>query len=162
MVYKIDFTEDDLNSEAREFTPIPNGTYTADIIAVEEKTVGNGGKNHGKPFMALTLQVAEGDYTNRRLWDNIMLFNTGANFSIVQLLRASGFEDELNAGVVPDLDEFMGKTVDVVVGQEINTQQSTPDQKVYRNTVKGYKPVDGGGSTKPATKKSPVKKTFAK
>ena len=54
-----------------DLEPIKPGSYVAAIIESEMK---DNSRGTGK-FLQLTLQIIEGDYKNRRLWDRLNLIN---------------------------------------------------------------------------------------
>lgn len=55
-------------SEAGDFTPIPKGEYYFDIAEIGESTTKN-----NDPMAKLTLIVNQGEYINRRVFDNIII-----------------------------------------------------------------------------------------
>ena len=59
---------------AAEFTPLPNGQYVAVIgeSEVKDAKTGNG------RYLGLTFVIIEGEYTNRKVWTRLNIFNRSA------------------------------------------------------------------------------------
>lgn len=153
---KVNFSEEESTSVAREYKPMPPGFYHAAITKVEDAAVGNNDKgNFGKPFWKLTLVVQEeGEYSRRNLWANVMLFD-GALHSAAQLLRAVGMGDLVKKGSIPNGQTLVGKTLDVQVSrvhdkyQEKGLREIGDNSSVFKNEVKGYRlheAASSGGS----------------
>lgn len=148
---RVNFTDEEAGSEARDYEALPTGKYHVSIFDGELK-FSTSAKNPGKPFWSLTLQIQDGKYENRRLWANVMLFE-GALYSLAQLLKAIGHEDALKSGSIPGLDEILGKEC-VVTAQKaldvyrmekdgIDPKTASGDERVYKTEVKGFKAWDG-------------------
>jgi hypothetical protein len=129
----VNFTDDEASSEARSFDPLPRGKYPVKITDGELREV-KSGKNEGRPYWNIEFTVQEGNYADRRVWTNVMLFD-GALYSLSQLLKATGHEDSLKDGVVPPLDAFIGEAVVINV-----IQREYEGEK--RNEVKGIMKPD--------------------
>lgn len=137
---RVNFSDEEAASEARDFEPIPGGKYAVKITDYEIRK-STSEKNFGKPYWALTLTVQDGKYEGRKLWTNVMLFN-GALYSLSQLLKAIGREDALKSGQIPSGDELLGKDVVVVVAKQRDTykeEQYGDGEKYFKNEVKGFK-----------------------
>lgn len=144
---RVNFTDQEAGSEARSFDPLPRGKYPVKITDIELRYVKQG-KNEGRPYWNVEFTVQEGDYVDRKVWTNVMLFD-GALYSLAQLLKATGFEASMNAGIVPDPDELI--TRDVVINV---IKKAATDEFDARNEVKGIMKPDalqgaGGGSLLP-------------
>lgn len=143
--FRVNFSNEEADSEARDYEALPSGKYHVTIFDGEVKR-SKSAKNPGKPFWALTLRVASGKYENRRLFDNVMLFE-GAGYSLAQLMKATGHEDALKTGVIPKLSTLIGEEVTVVVTKnkdEYKMKEADPnDPPIFRNNVRGYKKFDG-------------------
>lgn len=59
--------EDRTENEAAKSNLIPTGKYNFQIIDAEQDTYGPNSKNKGKPYLNLTLRVADGDFAGRQL-----------------------------------------------------------------------------------------------
>ena len=149
---RVNFTDEEAGSEARDYEALPTGKYHVAIFDGEIKFSGENAKHPGKPFWALTLQIQDGKYEGRRLWANVMLFE-GALYSLAQLLKAIGREDALKTGQIPALDEILGKECVVTAQKSLDVYKMTKDgvdpktasgdERVYKTEVKGFKPWDG-------------------
>lgn len=148
---KVNFSEEEAGSEARDYEALPTGKYHVAIFDGEVKE-STSEKNPGKPYWSLTLQIQDGKYEGRRLWANVMLFE-GALYSLAQLLKAVGREDALKSGKIPALDSLIGKDIVVTAAKQlddyrmradgIDPKTAAPDERVYKTEVKGFKPWDG-------------------
>lgn len=65
---------------ADSFDPLPNGTYVVLVTDSEMAPTKSGGK-----MLKLTLEVAEGEYKGRKLWDQLNLVN--ANPTAVEIAQ---------------------------------------------------------------------------
>jgi hypothetical protein len=149
---RVDISEQEATSEARIFTPIPGGAYVGFITDGSVKKCGPTSKNPGKPYWALELTVAEGEYEGRKLFTNAMLFK-GALYTYAQLAKALGFPAD---GVVPPLARVVGtgEKVGVVVAKivdkwKIEQEGWTPDSgepRPMKNEVKGFMPAGRVGT----------------
>lgn len=146
---RVNFTDQETESEARSFEPLPTGEYTVCIVDWEVRR-STSSKHNGKPYWSLQLKVQDGPYESRSVFTNVMLFE-GALFSLSQLLKATGFEDRLKTGVIPNCDEIIarGPFVAVVRKQvdkyKIEQGEWTPESgepKPMKNEVKGFKSLD--------------------
>lgn len=148
---RVNFSQQEESSEARDFTPLPAGKYHVAITECEVKRVTNPpqpGKtdNRGKPFYAVTVTVQDGPYENRKLWGNIMLFE-GALYSLVQLLKAQGLA---LSGRVPTPGELEGTHYICQVANQVDTYKMGKDgwtaadgPKPRKNEIKNWGKYDG-------------------
>jgi hypothetical protein len=146
---RVNFSEEEASSEARDFDPLPGGKYLAAITDYEVRR-STSEKNNGKPYWALTLTIKDegGKYDGRKVWANVMLFE-GALYSLSQLLKATGYEDRLpggkKAGQIPSGDELLGKEVVLNLAKQRDTykeKQYDDGEKYFKNEVKGFKSSD--------------------
>lgn len=159
---RVDFSEEELSSEAREFTPIPSGKYVCTITDWELKR-SNSEKNKGKPYWALTLRINDDNekYAGRKLFANVMLF-AGALYSYVQLAKALGgdFETSLKSGQIPHGDQLVGKEVTAVVVKKVDKYKidqgewTEGEPKPMKNEVSGFAPISAGSLSSSSGKNS--------
>jgi hypothetical protein len=153
---RVDFSEKELASEARDFTPMPTGKYNVAVTEVEVKACGPESKNPGKPYWALTLVVQDGKYEDRKLWSNVMLFSP-ALFSYVQIAKALGGEWEASItpgnaqyGKIPHGDKLVGQMLTVNVAKQVDQYKIDRDgledgePKPFKNEVKNYSAAGAG------------------
>jgi hypothetical protein len=143
---RVNFSEKEESSEARDFTPIPTGKYHVAITDVEVKKCGPESKNPGKPFYAITVTVQDGPFENRKLWGNVMLFE-GALYSLVQILKAQGLA---LSGRVPTPDELIGTHYVCQVANQVDEYKVKKDgwvaadgPKPRKNEIKNWAKYDG-------------------
>jgi hypothetical protein len=113
---RLNLSDDEAGSTAREYTVLPTGSYICNIIEVNEKTVKPGSNNVGKPYWNVKLVVDQGhkEYDGKPIYANLMLFK-GAAFLVVQLVRATFPElIEGNDISIPRPESLCGKRVTVV------------------------------------------------
>lgn len=120
----VDFTD----VEISVFDPVPGGRYLVNVTEAEIRE----GQESGVPYLALTLNVIDGDYEGRKLWDN-MSFSPKALWKLKGFLLASGYEEDDVAGEFEvDPDEFLEAEYDVVVGVSKDSQGTS------RNNIRSY------------------------
>jgi hypothetical protein len=149
---RVDISEQEATSEARVFTPIPGGAYTFYITDGSVKKCGPSSKNPGKPYFALELTVADGEYQGRKQFTNVMLFK-GALYTWAQLAKALGLPAD---GVVPPLSRIVGTgekiggvVAKVVDKWKIEQEGWTPDSgepRPMKNEIKGFMPAGRVGT----------------
>lgn len=158
---RVNFSDKEASSEAREIEPLPRGSYHVKITDVETAEVSNTKKgNQGKPYWNLEFTVQEGKYTDRKLWTSCMLFE-GALYTLSQLMKSLGFDVDAGEFVLPSPEDLISRDVVVVVTiqGERKVVDDNGEEKTYapRNDVKGikaytddFKAPAGAGSTKTA------------
>ena len=152
MSLKVNFSSEEAASEALSFDPIPTGKYYARITNIETKECGPTSKNAGKPYWAVEFTIQDGDFENRKVWTNAMLFE-GALYTVAQILKATGHNDALQTGVIPDPDDLISKEVTVNVRKQRDSYAEERDgdgEVQWKNEVKG---IAAHGDAKPAAKK---------
>lgn len=136
---------------AGSFDAIPNGNYAATIFSIKAGEFGDPkpgkGNNKGKPFWNVQYRISDGQYTNRRLFQMVGLFEKWAspdnpepnedgavNFTLPQFLTAIGvdLDEEVK---LPSVDEIQGTEVTINVGtREYN---GTKQNEIKRVNPKG-------------------------
>lgn len=119
---RINLSDKEATSESRDIAPLPNGKYLMAVTEITEEECGPNSKNPGKPYYNLELTVQDGEYEDRKVFTNAMLFE-GALYTIVQILKAldvpfqgTSFQvDGYDSNVVPDAEWFMGQQMVVSV-----------------------------------------------
>jgi hypothetical protein len=147
---KVNFSDQEVTSEARTFEPLPSGEYYVRITEVLDKECGPESKNPGKPYYNVECTVQDGPHEGRKLFTNAMLFD-GALYTISQMCKATGFGDRVDPksktfGDIPDGEEFVSKEAIVVVKKQRDTWAEERDgdgQPQYKNEIKGFKPYQG-------------------
>lgn len=115
MALRLNLSDNEAKSTAREFTVLPTGTYICNIVEIKQEEVKPGSQNAGKPYWNVLFVVDQGsEYDGRRIYTNLMLFE-GAAFLVKQLVEVL-FPEMLegNQLTIPDADAFIGKQVAVV------------------------------------------------
>ncbi len=160
----------DLNFDANQvapasgFEPLPVGQYSAIVTDSIWKATRN---NDGR-YLQLTIQVIEGEYANRKLWDRLNLENKSAEAvkiaraTLSALCRAVGVMTPQNAS------ELHNKPFVVSVGMEKGMNEGE-----MQNKIKGYRAPQGAphssagqaasvGATAPAASSAPARAPWSK
>lgn len=120
--------------EPASFDVIPAGEYEAVIVASEMKPTTTGGE-----MLVLELQVLNGKYQNRKLWDRLNLVNS--NDKAVQIAKGTLSAICRAVGVLTpkDSSELHNKPLSIKVAVQ-------PARGEYgeSNTIKSYKPRHTG------------------
>lgn len=129
MSLRVNFSDKEAASEARDLEPMPAGKYLVSITDVEVKE-STSQKNYGKPYFAFEFTVQEdvhdGKYVGRKAWGNVMLFE-GALYSLAQMMKAVWEVDNLEGDVeIPEGEEWMGKEL-VIQGTLANAMEKQAD-----------------------------------
>lgn len=127
---RVNFSDKEMSSEARDFTPLPAGKYHVTMSDVTVQRCGPNSKNPGKPYYGIELTVQDGKYADRKLFTNCMLFSP-ALYTLVQILKALGKPLD---GRVPTPDELQGQHFIVSVKNMVNE---------YKIKQDGWTPEDG-------------------
>lgn len=151
---KVNFSTEEASSEGRSFDPIPSGEYYCRVTDVDDRECGPESKNPGKPYWAIEFTVQDGDFEDRKLWTNCMLFE-GALYTLAQLLKATGNEKALETGNIPEGESFVSQELIVIVKKQRNAYMEAKNgdgEPVWSNEVKGLKPYEGVSPAKKAGK----------
>ena len=126
----------------KAFDPIPAGKYVCVITESEEKETKKGDGS----YLQLTVQVIEGEYENRKLWDRLNLNNPNdqavaiARSTLSAICRATGVMMLTDSAQLHDIP-FVAKI----------SQVKNKESGEMTNEIKGYEPKSGATpATKPA------------
>ena len=124
MAIQVNFSEVDI----KEFEPMPAGSYLVNLVEVEQVTAQT---EKATQYMKCKYQVMDPEeYTDRFLWDNLMLEGKGM-FRLKQALLAAGFSnDELEAGIDFEPQDLIG--TEFMVSISIKRSEEDGDQNVIR------------------------------
>lgn len=153
----MDFNPSEVPEDDRSFSPLPAGEYTMQVIESEIKDTKSGTGQQ----LILTLEVIEGPFSNRRVWDRLNIRNQNADAqriaqrALADLCLAVGIQSLRNSEDL-HFHPFIGK----VAIREDKTGQYGP-----QNTVR-YKARGGGApraasttTAKPAAAAQPAQQT---
>jgi hypothetical protein len=154
MGLKVNFSSEEASSEARK--PIPRGYYHVKITDIDLRE-SQSEKNNGKPYWGIEFTVQDGEYADKKVWTNCMLFE-GALYTFSQLMKALGYDVRSGEFEVPDPEDLISR--DVVVRVTIRPERTVGDKNYDEsNEVKSIAPwvegtklssVAGGGAKKKA------------
>jgi len=115
------------------FDPIPAGDYTAVIIDSDMKTT----KNGAGQYLALTLQIIDGPYANRMLWDRLTLVHDNAKTVEIAQRRLSAICHAVGVLAVQDSTQLHNRPM-VVRLKYVEDPQYGP-----KNEIGSYKATQG-------------------
>jgi hypothetical protein len=153
MGFKVNFSDEEAASQARDYTPMPTGKYYVRVTDIEDKICGPEAKNAGKPYWAVEFTIQDGQYEDRKAWTNAMIFE-GALYTLSQLLKSTGFEHALETGDIPDGEELVSKECIislVKVRDKYREKEQGSAEALYKNEVKGIAPYEGVSPTSAST-----------
>lgn len=144
-VLGIDYNPDEVEA-GRDFDNLPNGDYTAQII---ESDVVPTKAGTGK-ILKLTLEIMDGPYESRKVWDNVNFINPTPQAQLIGQQRLKAYCDAVgHAGHLGNSEDLHFKPLKIKVG--LNKPQEGYEQ---RNEIKAVKALNG--SAPPAGKAAPV------
>lgn len=127
------------------FDPLPNGDYLCIITASEMKPT----KAGDGAYLELEMQVLEGQYQGRKLWDRLNLNN--ANDTTVKIAKGTLSAICRAVGVLQPKDSRELHDLPMLVKVACKKRDDTDE---LTNVVKSYKKRDGASS--PVTAAAPV------
>jgi hypothetical protein len=128
------------------FDPLPNGDYLCIITASEMKPT----KAGDGAYLELEMQVIEGQYQGRKLWDRLNLNN--ANDTTVKIAKGTLSAICRAVGVLQPKDSCELHDLPMLVKVACKKRDDTDE---LTNVVKSYKKRDGAASS-PVTAAAPV------
>lgn len=144
----IAFNPAEVPESDNDFELVKPGTYVAEIVENEVKAT-KAGTGH---YLKLTWQIKQGEYENRKVWQQINFDNPNPQARTIgmkeinAIYKAAGF-----TGPVGDLnaDDFMGKLYTVSIGVKKDESGVYGDKNVVKG-VKAYGVVAAPAAAKPA------------
>lgn len=128
----IDFTN------APSFELIPEGKYFIEVVEAEPTK-----SQAGKAMMKLTLEISDGEYAERKLWDNMMLEGDGLGITKRNLQILLG--DVPDGQFSFDTDDLIGAEAQVLVKHRVWEESKGGDGET-RADVSRYYPVGADAS----------------
>jgi hypothetical protein len=111
-----------------DYSPLPAGEYTAIVTDADPKETAKGGQR-----IAVTYNVLDDTYKDRKVWDNINTVNTNAKAVEIGIQRLKQMKDAVGLAEVKDTSQLLNKPVAIVVGIDRNDNT--------RNVVRSVKPL---------------------
>lgn len=130
---------------------LPPGDYLVQIVESEMKQTRDGNGS----YLALTLDVMEGEHAGRKLLDNLNLINSNqqaveiAQRTLSAICHATGKLQVSDSEVL----HFIPMMVKVAVENDSRDKHLPPHEKRKQNAVKGYK---AAGGSMPAARPAPA------
>lgn len=165
MAIKVAITEEEFEAgKGPSFDLLPTGWYNVEITDAVEKEFASEA-NKGKPYVALTLRVIDGDFTGRKVWANVPLFLRWNNekkspTNFVQFFTAVSEEDgEPIFATVDDEGNRVLEEVDLEAAEDLLTKRVTArirvksekdDKDALRNDVGSFRAYDPDDDPSPS------------
>lgn len=110
--------------EPSSFDPLPQGTYKGMIVKAAEKV----SQSTGTPYASLEIEILEGKYKGRKVYDNLFLNSANATAQSIARGKMNGIANALGLVVIEGESDFVFKPLSVNVGVD----------KDGKNQVKKY------------------------
>ena len=124
------FNADDF-SDIESYSILPAGTYTAPIVASENKPTKNGNGS----YLELQLEIIDGQYAGRKVWDRLNLRNPNQTAVEIAMRTLASICKAIGIKTPRDSSELHNKPLSVKVSvREYNGNES--------NEVKKYMPAE--------------------
>ena len=137
------FDPNEVPQDERSFEPLPVGDYNCQITESEIIETRTGGE-----MLKLTLEVIDGPFANRKVWDNLNIRNANATAQSIAHRALADLCAACGSGPISDSDELHFKPF--VATLKIEPERTVGDRTYdARNAVKRYK---GRGGQPPAGK----------
>lgn len=133
--------------------PVPPGKYVAQIIESEMVDTQKGGK-----MLKLTLDILEGEYQGRKLYDNLNLVNSNPKAQEIAYRTLSAICHAVHKMQVRDSEELHFRAMEVTIKVEPDNRDShlPPEDRRYRSIVAGYEAVSGAAPKPAAMRPAPA------
>jgi len=145
--YTFDATQVEPNAP-REL--LPPGKYVAQIVKSEMKPTNSGGE-----MLEIELDIIEGEFQNRKLWDRLNLVNTNPKAQEIALRTLSAICHATGKLAVQDSEELHFKPLMVTV--KVQPERTDPKSgRTYApsNVISGYEAINGTPATPVATQRA--------
>ena len=124
------FNADDF-SDIESYSILPAGTYTAAIVSSENKTTKNGNGS----YLELQLEIIDGQYAGRKVWDRLNLRNPNQTAVEIAMRTLASICKAIGIKTPRDSSELHNKPMNIKVSvREYNGNES--------NEVKKYMPAE--------------------
>ena len=131
---QMNFDATQVNPES-QFAPVPNGDYPVVITESEVKPT----KDGAGQYLQLTLEVIDGHYKGRKIWDRLNLWNK--NSTAVEIAQRALSQICHAIGVLQVQDTVMLHNKPLVATLAVRAAGGGYDES---NDVKGYKAYSSG------------------
>ena len=132
------FAPADVPADERTFEPIPVGSYKVQAIEskIEDTKSGSG------QMLVLSLEILEGEYANRRLFDRMNIRNDNPQAQSIAQRALADLCLQIGITQLRDTDELLFKPMTVKVGiRQDKTGQYGPQNTVRYNVATGAVPA---------------------
>ncbi|MCC2653086.1 MAG: hypothetical protein K0R61_743 [Microvirga sp.] len=119
---------------AQDFSVLPAGEYLVQVVASEMRSTKNGSGR----YLWLEMEILDGEYQSRKMWDRLNLENTNPQAVQIAQRQLSALCHAVGEAVVEDSEQLHNKPV-------IATVRVRPEQGAYSasNEIRGYKAPNG-------------------
>lgn len=138
---------------------LPPGRYAAQIVNSEMRPTraGNG------QYLWLELDVIEGPHQGRKLWDQLNLVNPNPQTVEIAQRTLSAICHAVGQMQVSDSEalHFCPLQITLAVEADSRDKHLPPHEQRKQNRIKGYAPVGGAASARPAAGPAPARSPAA-
>jgi hypothetical protein len=123
---QLDFNSDDHEPVQNDL--LPRGEYKATVVASEMKETRSGGE-----MLRLEFQILEGQFLNRKVWENYNLVNISEQAVRIGKGQLSSLCRAIGVGQMKDSSELHYKPLKITVGVKKASDSSYGDQNKITN-----------------------------
>lgn len=127
-------------TETADFSPIPDGWYTARIASADLRST----KAGTGEYIAVRFDVTGPTHQGRVVFTNLNIRNPNPKAEEIGRQQLGQIMQAIGAATVTDTDQLLGGTVAIKVTTRLDEKWGN------RNEVKGFKTVAGGQTPQPA------------
>ena len=98
-----DFNADNIEAPKSDFELLPPANYNVRVLEATEATTKN-----GDPGVKLTLEVTDGEYQSRRIWDSCWIKHSSDKFRAREAARFASFCRAVGVPTPQSTDDFLG------------------------------------------------------
>lgn len=149
---RLSFNITDEDVAGKSFEPVPADWYDVTIDNVEEAE-SKSEKNNGKPMYVVYFKSLDERFNGTQRTHACLWYE--ARFTIIDLMKATGFKVEAGELSIPDADEFIGKELAIKLTVEDYTNKDGEEAK--RNNVKSFRALGTAPKTAAGAKKAAAK-----
>jgi len=139
------FIPAEIPEDERSFDPVPRGRYPMQVIEsrIDDTKAGTG------RIMTLTLEIIDGEYTNRRIWDRLNIENQNPDAQRIALGSLRKLCDALGIVELRDTEELHFKPFEA----DVRIEEDKSGQYGPQNRVRYV----SEGQAAPAPKSAPAR-----
>ena len=131
---KVHFDISTYEAPKNDFSPLPKGEYMAMVTESQMKVT----KAGTGEYLALTMQIIEGKYADRKIWENLNLHNPNEVAEKIARANLKAVSEACGFAELDDTDQL--NDIPFILVLDIDRKDPT------RNRVMGYKRAGSGSA----------------